>query len=220
MIDTLILTSATILLSALLYFEKRDSTRGRLLTKPFLSALFVAVVLAGPKPDPIYACLVLAGLLFCMAGDIFLIFFASQRLILVCARIVFNRAYPVQPPLFFCLSRPGMLTWVAGAGLRGVQRHRLCLAAAPSGQDAHTGRHICDRYHGHGYRRRISSWARGLSETSPAGRSYFPGPSSSTSSDIFVARQQFVARQYLNRLVGLPLYYLGQFMIAYSVRFL
>ena len=39
-------------------------------------------------------------------------------------------------------------------------------------------------------------------------------------SDIFVARQQFVARQYLNRLVGLPLYYIGQFMIAYSVRFL
>ena len=101
MIDTLILTSATILLSALLYFEKRDSTRGRLLTKPFLSALFVAVVLTGPKPDPIYACLVLAGLLFCMAGDIFLIFFASQRLILV-ALVSFLTGHILYAPLFFC----------------------------------------------------------------------------------------------------------------------
>lgn len=39
-------------------------------------------------------------------------------------------------------------------------------------------------------------------------------------SDIFVARQQFVAGQYLNRLLGLPLYYAAQFMIAFSIRFL
>jgi len=39
-------------------------------------------------------------------------------------------------------------------------------------------------------------------------------------SDIFVARQRFVARQHINRLVGLPLYYAGQFMIAFSIRFL
>jgi len=38
-------------------------------------------------------------------------------------------------------------------------------------------------------------------------------------SDIYVARQQFVVSRYVNRLVGLPLYYLAQFMIAFSIRF-
>jgi uncharacterized membrane protein YhhN len=36
-------------------------------------------------------------------------------------------------------------------------------------------------------------------------------------SDLFVARDRFVRRQFLNRLLGLPLYYAGQFLIACSV---
>ncbi len=36
-------------------------------------------------------------------------------------------------------------------------------------------------------------------------------------SDIFVARDRFVKSQFLNRLLGLPLYYGGQFLIAFSV---
>jgi uncharacterized membrane protein YhhN len=39
-------------------------------------------------------------------------------------------------------------------------------------------------------------------------------------SDIFVARHRFVKKQYFNRLAGLPIYYAGQFMIAYSLRFI
>ena len=36
-------------------------------------------------------------------------------------------------------------------------------------------------------------------------------------SDLTVARDRFVAREAVNRLVGLPLYYTGQFAIAWSV---
>jgi uncharacterized membrane protein YhhN len=36
-------------------------------------------------------------------------------------------------------------------------------------------------------------------------------------SDVFVARNQFVKREFLNRLIGLPLYYVGQFLLAFSV---
>ncbi|TSA45075.1 MAG: lysoplasmalogenase, partial [Deltaproteobacteria bacterium] len=39
-------------------------------------------------------------------------------------------------------------------------------------------------------------------------------------SDIFVARQRFVTPNYFNRAIGLPLYFAGQFMIAFSVRFI
>ncbi|MDD3992851.1 MAG: hypothetical protein PHV70_11955 [Desulfobacteraceae bacterium] len=36
-------------------------------------------------------------------------------------------------------------------------------------------------------------------------------------SDLFVARQRFVAPAFSNRLLGLPLYYIGQFLLAFSV---
>ena len=36
-------------------------------------------------------------------------------------------------------------------------------------------------------------------------------------SDIFVARDRFLKNQFLNRLVGLPMYYLGQFLLAFSI---
>jgi uncharacterized membrane protein YhhN len=35
-------------------------------------------------------------------------------------------------------------------------------------------------------------------------------------SDLFVARQRFVRKAYHNRLIGLPLYYLGQYLLAFS----
>jgi len=39
-------------------------------------------------------------------------------------------------------------------------------------------------------------------------------------SDIFVARNQFMKKEFANRLIGLPLYYAGQFLLAFSPGFL
>ena len=36
-------------------------------------------------------------------------------------------------------------------------------------------------------------------------------------SDIFVAHQRFVMAHFYNRLFGLPLYYMAQFLLAFSV---
>ena len=36
-------------------------------------------------------------------------------------------------------------------------------------------------------------------------------------SDMFVARDRFYKKEFLNRLIGLPLYYTGQFLLAFSV---
>jgi uncharacterized membrane protein YhhN len=36
-------------------------------------------------------------------------------------------------------------------------------------------------------------------------------------SDIFVAHQRFVMQSFTNRLIGLPLYYAAQFLLAFSV---
>lgn len=36
-------------------------------------------------------------------------------------------------------------------------------------------------------------------------------------SDIFVARNKFKIDSYVNKIFGLPIYYIAQFMIAYSI---
>jgi len=45
----------------------------------------------------------------------------------------------------------------------------------------------------------------------------FAGAACFYMSDILVARDRFLSNEFFNRLVGLPLYYLGQFLIAFSV---
>jgi uncharacterized membrane protein YhhN len=39
-------------------------------------------------------------------------------------------------------------------------------------------------------------------------------------SDLFVARDRFLKTEFANRLLGLPLYYAGQFLLAFSVAFI
>jgi uncharacterized membrane protein YhhN len=36
-------------------------------------------------------------------------------------------------------------------------------------------------------------------------------------SDLFVARDRFIKKEFFNRFIGLPLYYAGQFILAFSV---
>jgi uncharacterized membrane protein YhhN len=45
----------------------------------------------------------------------------------------------------------------------------------------------------------------------------FAGAVSFYFSDVFVARDRFLKPEFLNRLIGLPLYYFGQFLLAFSV---
>ena len=48
----------------------------------------------------------------------------------------------------------------------------------------------------------------------------FVGALSFYFSDVFVARNRFLKPGFFNRLIGLPLYYLGQFLLAFSIGFL
>lgn len=217
MIDTVILAAAIILLAVLLSFEKRESLWGRLLTKPLLSALFVAVALAGPRRDPFYSGMVSGGLLFCMAGDVFLIFLLSRKLFLA-GLASFLMGHILYSVAFFAAGPPGMLTWVVGA---------CCLVASGAifiWLRPHLGRMLVPVA---AYIVVITAMAVGaaslLESTSRnlSGRVLvFAGALLFYVSDIFVARQRFLASDYVNRLAGLPLYYSAQFMIAFSIRFL
>lgn len=113
MTEILILAAAIPLLAALLRFEKKESARGLLLTKPFLSLLFIAVALTGPGSDPTYFGLILAGLICCLAGDVCLIFFFSRPLFLA-GLVSFLTGHLFYAVAFFLKAPPEMSTWIVG----------------------------------------------------------------------------------------------------------
>lgn len=215
MATTLILSAAVPLLAGLLFSEKRDSTRGLLLTKPFLSALFIAAALAGPAADPEYFKLILAGLILCMAGDVFLIFF-DQRGPFLAGLVSFLAGHVLYAFAFFSLAGAGRGRWIVIAPVAALSV-AVFLWLRPR-----LGRMLVPVL---AYVTIITAMVIGADALADTETVRFPGRALAFSgailfyvSDVFVARQRFVKRNFFNRGVGLPLYYAGQFMIAFSIR--
>ena len=213
----LILSAALPLFLGLLFSEKRDSTRGLLLTKPFLSALFIVAALSGTGANPGYFDLILAGLLLCMAGDIFLIFFSSKGLFLA-GLVSFLTGHLLYTFAFFSLAGPGRGLWIVIAPVLAVSV-AVFLWLRP-----HLGRMLVPVL---AYVAIITAMVIGATALFDTETVRFPGRALAFAgallfylSDVFVARQRFVTGNFFNRAVGLPLYYAGQFMIAFSIRWI
>ncbi len=201
------------LLAALLYCAKQESVRGLLLTKPVLSALFVMTALVGPHANSGYFTFVLSGLLLCVAGDVFLIFHASRKRFLA-GLVSFLAGHILYSIAFFSMASPGTIALVAAAiglavGGSVFAWLRPCLGAM-------LGPVVL-------YMVVITIMVVGAASLAAnellnsAGRTLaLSGAVLFYVSDIFVARHRFVKKEYVNRLIGLPLYYAGQFMIACS----
>ncbi len=215
MTEILILAAALPLLAGVLFFEKRGSTRGLLLTKPFLSALFVATALTGAQSDPGYFRWILAGLLLSLAGDVFLIFFFS-RISFLAGLISFLAGHVLYAVAFFSLAGSGTANWPA-----------IALVLAVSGGvfvwlRPHLGKMFVPAI---AYIVIITVMVIGAASLMENGNRVFSGRVLALAgailfylSDIFVARQRFATRNFFNRAVGLPLYYTAQFLIAFSIR--
>ena len=216
MTEILILTAAAPLLAGLLFFEKRDSTRGLLLTKPFLSALFVVTALTGPQADPGYFRWILAGLLLCLAGDVFLIFFFS-RIPFLAGLVSFLAGHVLYAIAFFSLAGSGTANGIAIAFILAVS------VAVFAWLRPHLGKMLVPVI---AYIAIITVMVIGAVSLMENGSRAFAGRALALAgailfylSDIFVARQRFATRNYFNRAVGLPLYFAAQFLIAFSIRF-
>ena len=208
-----IAAAAPIFLAGLLYAAKKESIGGQLMTKPFLSLLFIAAAMVQPHQGSTYYHLILAGLFLCLIGDVCLIFFHSRK-VFTAGLVAFLAGHVMYVIAFFNFGVTGPFLWIAAA---------VCLCLS-------TGVFLWLRPHlgemlGPVIAYVVIITAMVVSAAALAGNSgigmtarvlVFGGALLFYFSDIFVARQRFVKKEFLNRAAGLPLYYAAQFMIAFS----
>ncbi len=212
-INVLIIIFGVILLCGLLYYEKKQHRKHLLIVKSALSLLFVLTALLQPSSVPTYYHYLLVGLIFCLIGD-------------VCLALPREKAF-----------REGLVAFLIG--------HIFYIFSFSS--LIHISRWVSiGLFIISGISALVFFWLRPHLKSmlipvliyiivitvmvfgAWAVFGKFPSPTFGKAlilagafcfylSDVFVARDKFVNEEYRNRLFGLPLYYAGQFMLAFSV---
>ena len=215
MINALIVIGALVLLGALLYFEKKESQAGKLLTKTPLSVLFVLTAYLQPHPMEWYFYLLFAGLILCLLGDVFLAFTSDKTFLFGLVSFLLGHVLYLSSFVVLTTSYTTWLTWgtlvilVVGAliflvylrpHLREMMKPVLAYVAIISLM-------------------LIGALSVFLTpEIAPRGKfMILVGALLFYASDIFVARDRFIKPGYVNRRFGLPMYYTAQFLLAFSV---
>ena len=212
-LNILIILSGAILLPFLLYHEHRGNPTAILPIKTALSAMFVITVLIQPHPISPYYHLVLPGLLFCLGGDVFLALPQSKMFLLGLVSFLVGHIFYIIG--FFNVAHINTWTWMGtslvlifsgyvyfwlkpylGTMKGPVLSYIIVITLMLSG-----------------------AWSiLGESDLAGLGRAFiFSGAVFFYVSDLFVARDRFVKKAPINRFLGLPLYYTGQFLLAFSV---
>jgi len=213
MLQIAIIALAGTLLPILLYYEYKEDRRGLVPAKTSLSVLFVITALVQPHSVSLYYHFLLIGLLFCLAGDVFLAL--PQEKMFRFGLVSFLVGHLFYIVAFFITSHLSAWTWCGtlvalivsgwiylwlkpslGKMKTPVLAYIVVITIMVSGASSLLGDARLD-------------WA---------GRTMvFAGACSFYISDIFVARDRFVKKEAVNRFIGLPLYYGGQFLLAFSV---
>ena len=214
--DYLIIILSIPLLGTLLFFEKQGNHRAVLPVKTLLSLLFIVTAVVQPHPLPGYYYLLLIGLIFCLGGDVFLAL--PQEKMFLCGLVSFLLGHVFYVIAFFAVAQLNIWTWMAlgiclvlsggiyfwlrphlGSMNMPVLFYVIVITVMVVGACTVLGDH------------RLTQSGRIL---------VFWGAVSFYFSDVFVARDRFLKPEFLNRLIGLPLYYFGQFLLAFSIGFL
>ncbi len=213
MLNTAIIFAGAVLLAGLLVAEKREHLAGKLLTKPLASLGFILLAMLQPHPAETYYFWILAGLVFCLGGDVFLAL--PQKPMFLVGLISFLLGHVLY--VFGFLSLVPGHTW--------LHVGTLVIVAVSGGVFVWLKPHLGSML---GpvvvYILVISLMLIGAlavfssDAVAPRGRYLvIIGAGLFYLSDLFVARNRFVKKEYINRLVGLPLYYTGQYLLALSV---
>ena len=213
MLNVLIIISAIVLLVGLLYFEKISNHKGVLPTKSILSCLFIFTALAQAHPFPAYYHLLLAGLICCLAGDVFLALPQDRMFRMGLVSFLLGHVFYVIS--FFHVADVSQWTWIGGMAALSVS------AVVFYWLRPHLGDMLLPvvAYIVVITAMLVGAWTvLGDSGLNYPGRLLvFIGAVSFYLSDLFVARDRFLKTEFTNRLIGLPMYYFGQFLLAFSV---
>jgi uncharacterized membrane protein YhhN len=210
-----LLAPAAALLGLLLWAERGRRPGRVLLFKAPLSGLFIAACLLQPRPDAAYFGLVLAGLVLGLAGDVLLALprpaaFRAGLASFLLGHLAYVAAFArLTAPSDWVV--PGVVLLWAAAWLvfRWLRPHLGGLRAPVAAYVVVITLMVWAAW--------AAFHAGGLAP--PGGLLAVFGALAFYLSDIFVARDRFLAPGWENRLLGLPLYYAGQFCLAFSVGF-
>jgi uncharacterized membrane protein YhhN len=205
-----------IVLFLLLFFEQQKNRRAALFSKTTLSFLFVLVAFLQPPAFPPFPDFLICGLLLCLAGDVLLAIqgettFKLGLLAFLLGHVIYIFSFsmivgftnwttpeafvfPVLSGLIFIWLRPHLKKMTAPVFL-----YILLITIMAFGA--------------------VAVFSR--SDAGFSGKAFIlAGAFFFYISDIFVARDKFIRQTFTNRLVGLPLYYAGQFLLAFSPGYL
>jgi uncharacterized membrane protein YhhN len=213
MLNGLIVVSAFILLAVLLYFEKGRQQKFILPVKSILSTLFVLTVLVQHHPIPRYYHFLLAGLILCLAGDVFLAL--PQKKMFLYGLFSFLSGHIIYIFAFLSLAKAGPDLWIVLLTIMLMSGAVYCwLIPYLGSMKIPVLLYILVIS-----MMLVIAWSvTGNLGLLPLGRTMIvAGAFIFYLSDMFVARDRFYKKEFLNRLIGLPLYYTGQFLLAFSV---
>jgi uncharacterized membrane protein YhhN len=213
---TLVCVGCFLLVAGLIAAKRFESAIGVWLTKPLASLAFVAVALLGNQEWTLFQGLLVLGFLLCLLGDVLLIpaskaMFLGGLVAFLLGHLAYIAAFSqvlvfhwsMSVPLLLCIFlNLGVYRWLRnyiGIMKLPIITYMLvitCMVLAAFGVYAndtlpHMGRVL------------ILAGAIGF---------YF--------SDLFVVREQFVSKSFLNPLIGLPLYYTSQLGLALSLGYM
>lgn len=213
MVNILIILLGIIFLVGVLYYEKKKDRLPLLITKSILSLLFVMTALLQPHSVPAYFHYLFVGLIFCLMGDVCLAlpqrkafmgglaaFLAGHVFYIFSFLHLIQISHWISVGLFIIFGMSALIFFWLRPHLRSmlipVSLYILVITIMASG-----------------------AWA--VFFKSPfhiSGRALILiGSLCFYFSDLFVARNKFIQEEYRNRLLGLPLYYTGQFLLAFSI---
>jgi uncharacterized membrane protein YhhN len=213
MVNEVLVVVASGLLAALLVAEKRKSVLLILSFKTPLSILFVAAALIQSRAVEPYYKWVIAGLVFGLIGDVCLALKGNKAF--RAGLVAFLLGHVLYVVAFASLTRPS--DWLA--------LEHLLIVGVSVGVFWWLRPHLGDMMIPVGLYVLVISmmlavaWVAFLNpDLKPTGAwALLVGACCFYLSDLFVARERFVRSEFVNRLLGLPLYYGGQFCIAFSV---
>jgi len=213
MVNIFLIASATVFMTGLLIGEKRESARVILCFKTPLSVLFVITAIIQPHPSPYYYYCILVGLILGLIGDVCLalpgngpfrtglVAFLGGHVAYVAAFVLLARGADWLTPMYVVIAALGAgVFWWLRPHLGNMQVPVAIYVVVISIMVATAYVAFVNRDEG---------WAGRWALLAGSASFYF--------SDLFVARDRFVHRSFCNRLIGLPLYYSGQFLLALSV---